>query len=61
MRQQKNYLLRLWNDSNDQEMWRATVMDIQTREQEHLASIASLQDFLNTKLSIKEKEKDKPG
>ena len=51
MRRQKNYLLRLWNDSNDQEMWRATIIDIQTKEQEHLASIKALEKFLHSKLS----------
>jgi len=51
MRQQKNYLLRFWNDSNNQDMWRATIIDIQTKEQQHLASIKALEKFLEINLS----------
>ncbi len=51
MRQQKSYLLRLWNDSKDNKMWRGTVLNVQTKEQEHFANLKDLRDFIDEVLS----------
>ena len=52
MRQQKSYLLRLWNDSKDNKMWRGTVLNVQTKEQEHFANLKDLRDFIDKALEL---------
>lgn len=52
MRQQKSYLLRLWNDSKDDKMWRGTVLNVQTKEQDHFANLKDLRDFIDDALKL---------
>ena len=42
MRQQKTYLLKLWNDSESSENWRASLEDVKSKERHVFASLQAL-------------------
>ena len=48
MRQQKTYIFKLWNDSNDNSMWRASLEDIQTKEKTYFGSLEAFLAFVET-------------
>ena len=50
MRKQKTYLLKLWNDGEKTETWRASLENIQTKERIRFADIKHLSAFVGSAL-----------
>lgn len=55
MRQQKSFVLKLWNDSCDEKMWRASLEDIHTKEKCYFSSLKALSIGLVKLIELKEK------
>ena len=50
MRRQKTYLLKLWNDGEGTETWRASLENIKTKEQIRFVDIRHLSEFIGSAL-----------
>lgn len=58
MRQQKSFVLKLWNDSCDEEMWRASLEDLHSKHKEHFASLGDLFKAIQEGLELADKSTD---
>lgn len=46
MRQQKTFLLKLWNDSATKDNWRASLEDVQTKDKQYFADLELILESL---------------